>query len=134
MASADTESWEELRGRLEAVQAQLQRNARRLVGTRELIRTKEESAVDTRHLLSTSLLARMRARLDSMPVIEQAKGILMVRAGCSAEEAFEVLRKASQRSNTPVRVLAQQIVDEASSRRRRRVADGVSRRVLPRAR
>ncbi|HET9090914.1 MAG TPA: ANTAR domain-containing protein [Acidimicrobiales bacterium] len=131
MASADTESWEELRGRLEAVQAQLQRNARRLVGTRELIRVKEETALDTRQLLSSSLLARMRARLESMPVIEQAKGILMVRSGCSAEEAFEVLRKASQRSNTPVRVLAQQIVDEASSRHRRRAANGFSRRPPP---
>jgi len=46
------------------------------------------------------------AELDSMPVIEQAKGILMAQHGCGPEEAFDLLRRASQRFNVPVRVLA----------------------------
>jgi ANTAR domain len=39
-------------------------------------------------------------------VIEQAKGILMAQQGCGPDEAFELLRRASQRFNVPVRVLA----------------------------
>jgi GAF domain-containing protein len=39
-------------------------------------------------------------------VIEQAKGILMAQHGCGPDEAFDLLRRASQRFNVPVRVLA----------------------------
>ena len=61
-------------------------------------------------LLASSPLARLRAQAATMPVIEQAKGILMAMHGCSEDEAFDLLRRASQRSNTPVRVLAEQII------------------------
>jgi hypothetical protein len=64
-------------------------------------------------LLTVSPLSRLRARLVTMPVIEQAKGVLMCQQGCDADEAFDLLRRASQRSNVPVRVLAEQIVDSA---------------------
>src|SRR5215470_6572795 len=50
------------------------------------------------------------AQLDATPVIEQAKGILMAQCGCGFEEAFDLLRRASQRFNVPVRVLAAQLV------------------------
>jgi hypothetical protein len=53
---------------------------------------------------------RHPARLDSMPVIEQAKGILMAQQGCGPDEAFDLLRRASQRFNVPVRVLAARLV------------------------
>jgi len=46
------------------------------------------------------------AQLDNAPVIEQAKGILMAQQGWGPDEAFDVLRRASQRFNVPVRVLA----------------------------
>jgi len=46
------------------------------------------------------------AQLDTVPVIEQAKGILMAQQGWGPDEAFDVLRRASQRFNVPVRVLA----------------------------
>src|SRR5215469_813084 len=46
------------------------------------------------------------AQLGATPVIEQAKGILMAQHGCGPEEAFDLLRRASQRFNVPVRVLA----------------------------
>ena len=39
-------------------------------------------------------------------MIEQAKGVIMEQEGCTSEQAFDVLRKASQRSNVPVRELA----------------------------
>ena len=50
------------------------------------------------------------AQLDTMPVIEQAKGILMAQHGCGPDEAFDLLRRASQRFNVPVRVLAARLV------------------------
>jgi hypothetical protein len=64
-------------------------------------------------LLARSPLARLRAQLATMPVIEQAKGILIFQQGCNPDEAFDLLRRASQRSNVPVRVLAEQIVSRA---------------------
>jgi anti-anti-sigma factor len=49
-----------------------------------------------------------------MPVIEQAKGIVMAREGCGPEEAFDLLRRASQRANLKVHVLAAFLVEQAS--------------------
>ena len=63
-----------------------------------------------RELLRDSATARLQARLETMPVIEQAKGILMGQEGCGPEEAFDLLRRASQRSNVPIRELAVLIV------------------------
>ena len=45
-----------------------------------------------------------------MPVIEQAKGIIMAQQRCGPEEAFDLLRQASQHTNVKVHVLAEQIV------------------------
>src|SRR5262249_60636159 len=45
-----------------------------------------------------------------MPVIEQAKGILMAQHDCGPDEAFDLLRRASQGFNVPVRVLAARLV------------------------
>lgn len=50
-------------------------------------------------------------------LVEQAKGILMARNGCSAEEAFNLLRLASQRSNVKVHVLAERLIEKVTSRR-----------------
>jgi len=60
--------------------------------------------------LHDSAFARLQAKMGSMPVIEQAKGIVMAQQGCGAEEAFELLRQASQRTNVKVYVLAEQII------------------------
>jgi hypothetical protein len=61
-------------------------------------------------LLQYSAYARLQARLASMPVIEQAKGIIMAQSGWPEEKAFDVLRRASQRENTKVRDLAARVV------------------------
>jgi AmiR/NasT family two-component response regulator len=42
-------------------------------------------------------------------IIGQAKGILMARAGISDDEAFDLLRKASQRLNIELAVVAEQV-------------------------
>ena len=50
--------------------------------------------------------------MQSRAVIEQAKGILMARSPeITADGAFEVLRKASQRENVKLRDIAQRVVD-----------------------
>lgn len=71
-----------------------------------------------REVLRRSELARMRAQLGSMPVIEQAKGIIMMQSGCGEAEAFDYLRQASQRLNRPVRDLAAHIVTGLAGTRR----------------
>ena len=53
-------------------------------------------------LQATSLLEALEAR----KAIERAKGILMAKEGISEEEAFARLRRASQRSGRPMKVIA----------------------------
>ena len=43
--------------------------------------------------------------------IERAKGLLMAKEGLTEEEAFARLRKASQVSGRPLRVIAEAVVD-----------------------
>jgi len=55
--------------------------------------------------------------LTTRGIIDQAKGILMARTGRSADEAFESLRRASQRTNRKVSDLAHEIVDSTRTGR-----------------
>jgi hypothetical protein len=80
-----------------------------------------------RELLQESELARLYARYVTMPVIEQAKGVLMAQQNCDAEQAFDLLRRASQRSNTPVRELAAKIVQHAQGQRPSRTSGKTAR-------
>jgi transcriptional regulator with GAF, ATPase, and Fis domain len=61
-------------------------------------------------------LSQLHEKLDSLPVIEQAKGILMSSTGCSPDEAFDLLRQESQALNRKLRDVAGDIVDEAQRR------------------
>jgi ANTAR domain len=54
--------------------------------------------------------AQLRGALDARAVIEQAKGMLMVRHQCSAERAFELLVGMSQSEQRKVRDIAADIV------------------------
>ena len=76
----------------------------------EQIRAQRLAARSEPERLRRSAYARLRARLASMPVIEPAKGILMAKYGWSEEQAFDALRRASQRRNVKVRDLAASIV------------------------
>ena len=51
--------------------------------------------------------------MRSRAVIEQAKGIIMARTGASAEAAFNVLVRASQRENRKLRTIAAELVERA---------------------
>jgi GAF domain-containing protein len=52
----------------------------------------------------------MRIAMDSRAVIEQAKGVLMAQRHVDADQAFDILREASQRYNRKLRDIAQGIV------------------------
>ena len=51
-----------------------------------------------------------RTALEGRDVIGQAKGVLMEREGIPADQAFDVLRRASQRLNVKLRDVARQVV------------------------
>ncbi|WP_249933224.1 GAF and ANTAR domain-containing protein [Blastococcus sp. CCUG 61487] len=53
----------------------------------------------------------MRLAMESRAVIEQAKGVLMAQRHVTAEQAFEILREASQRYNRKLREIALGIVE-----------------------
>lgn len=53
---------------------------------------------------------QMEEALQSRDLIGQAKGILMAREGINADEAFDMLRRASQRLNVKLRDVAAGIV------------------------
>jgi GAF domain-containing protein len=60
----------------------------------------------------------MRLAMESRAVIEQAKGVLMAQRHVTAEQAFEILREASQRYNRKLRDIALGIVDSTQERPR----------------
>jgi hypothetical protein len=51
-----------------------------------------------------------RVALEGRDVIGQAKGVLMEREGIPADQAFDILRRASQRLNLKLRDIARQVV------------------------
>src|SRR5215470_10861110 len=99
---ADDDRASALSQRVLGVQARLEESMRNLADSMARLQaTRQETRAgrSQRAVLHDSAYARLEARLASQPVIEQAKGIVMAQAGCSPEEAFDLLRKASQRSN-----------------------------------
>jgi GAF domain-containing protein len=57
-------------------------------------------------------VAQMHQALASRAGIEQAKGILMRDRRCTADEAFNILREMSARSNRKLRDVARTIIDD----------------------
>jgi GAF domain-containing protein len=56
------------------------------------------------------LSENMGGAMQSRAIIEQAKGILMGAQGCSADEAFQILVRTSQRENRKLREIAEELV------------------------
>ncbi len=52
---------------------------------------------------------QMQQALGTRDVIGQAKGIIMAQQNVSADEAFEILRRASQRMNVKLREIAERV-------------------------
>jgi hypothetical protein len=74
----------------------------------------QESVQHAQAALATAV-ELLQAGLESMPVIEQAKGIVMAQQRCGPDEAFDLLRRASQRFNVKVSVLAARMVEQIAS-------------------
>jgi transcriptional regulator with GAF, ATPase, and Fis domain len=72
-------------------------------------------ALANAHLYSSSaaLAAQMQQAMESRAMIDQAIGITMVKRGCTAEEAFNVLVRASQEANRKLREVAKSVVQAA---------------------
>jgi hypothetical protein len=120
VAAGSDDSTSRIARRLEASRLEFDAQAQRfeeaksrLEATAGIFRT----AHPWRDMLHYSEYARLRAKLDTMPVIEQAKGIVMAQRRCGPDEAFDLLRLASQRANVKVSVLAEQIVAHLGSQR-----------------
>ena len=58
---------------------------------------------------------QMQKALQSRDVIGQAKGILMTQQDVSPDEAFDILRRASQRMNIKLRELAERVASRTPS-------------------
>jgi hypothetical protein len=56
----------------------------------------------------------LRRLAASLPVIEQAKGVLMAYYGCDAEAAFSILRRWSSTRNVKLRTVAAAVLCAAS--------------------
>jgi hypothetical protein len=66
---------------------------------------------------TAALAEQMQDALHSRAVIEQAQGIIMAKEGCTADEAFLALTKASQTQNIKLREVAQQLVADTPTTR-----------------
>jgi GAF domain-containing protein len=59
----------------------------------------------------------LRQAMQTRAPIEQAKGVLMAMHGIDANQAFDLLRRQSQHSNIPVRVIATDLIKATNSER-----------------
>lgn len=85
----------------------------------------------SRRLYSTDTNATLRLALDTLPVMGPAQGVLMARQSISPGEAFDVLRRASQRTNRKLRDVAAEIVEGVSRTREGQGAPMGTTRVKP---
>ena len=56
-------------------------------------------------------LTQLRCKLANQPIIEEAKGMLMGAFGLDSDQAFELLKTASQSNNVKLRDVARRIVE-----------------------
>jgi GAF domain-containing protein len=68
----------------------------------------------TAYFSAQELNEGLRLAMESRATIEQAKGIIMAQSAVDPEEAFDVLRRASQRENRKLRDIAHEMVERAA--------------------
>ncbi|MFF5155887.1 ANTAR domain-containing response regulator [Streptomyces sp. NPDC000348] len=66
------------------------------------------------HMLQEEI-EQLRRAIVSRPVIDQARGVLMATYGCTPDEAWHILREASQLSNTKLRAVAEALTVSAEA-------------------
>ena len=67
------------------------------------------------HDRTVTLVTQLNDALASRSVIDQARGILIARTGCTAGQAIDTLKQRSQRENRKLRDIAAEIVDDATT-------------------
>lgn len=82
----------------------------------EIQARQEQAEKDSLRSPPASLSTRLQAQLVSMPVVEQAKGVLMAQQGCDADQAYDLLCKVAERSGMAIYALAEQIIKKAQQR------------------
>ena len=113
-----SESRSDAASRLEGARLEFDAQARRFEAARARLQVTLDQirkGRPQREVLHSSAFARLQARLETMPVIEQAKGILMAQHRCGPDEAFDLLRRASQSANVRINVLAERLVEQVAS-------------------
>lgn len=63
----------------------------------------------------TESARNMQTAMESRAAIEQAKGIIMARAGCDADTAFGLMVQQSQYENRKLREIAAELVERAAA-------------------
>ena len=119
----------ELTRQVRAIQAQVRATQARVEAARERAERIGELwlAPGSPGLVRYSAYARLQAQLASLPVIEQAKGIIIAQCGWDADQAFDAIRRASQRENIKVRELAARIVAHTLDSAQRQRQAGAAR-------
>lgn len=105
-------------GQLQAVRQQardLRQKSQQTIARARAARERASRGRSERQILQDSAYARLLAKQQTIGVIEQAKGIIVAQQGCGPEEAFDLLCRASQRTNVKVRDLAAQIIEHFSA-------------------
>jgi GAF domain-containing protein len=85
--------------------AQVDRDAMLILASYAAVALQSARGLEAEKLRTVQLTEALQSR----DVIGQAKGILMERRGASADEAFDILRRASQDLNVKIRDIAQTI-------------------------
>lgn len=70
---------------------------------------------EERLVLLQEEVEQLRRAIASRPVIDQARGVLMAMYGCTPDEAWHILREASQLSNTKLRTVAESLTASAEA-------------------
>ena len=88
----------------------------RTFGPRQIFANQASVVLNNATAFSTSEMVndQLREALATRDLIGQAKGMIMVTNGCDADEAFEVLRRASQHSNRKLRDVAADMIEKLS--------------------
>jgi hypothetical protein len=88
--------------------------------TAELISEQATILVDRALALvsANQLNEQLRQALVTREIIGEAKGILMQTESCTRDQAFDILRRASQRQNRKLRELAEELVLRVEARLR----------------
>lgn len=71
-----------------------------------------------RHITATDNLsvADLLHKMQTLPVIEQSKGVLSGHFGITPDEAFDLLRRWSSHNNRKIRDISQLVVTAASAK------------------